>query len=210
MPSPSPSADDVLALAIRHVNAGEPDRARLLCEHVLARAPHPAAHQLIAVLDLQQGRPVEAGRHAQASLALRPDHVPTLLVAGDAALAARDAAVAAASFRRATELAPTQPDAWFKLALARQDARDFEGAAAALREMLRLRPASAEAEVNLGIVLQEAGRIDEALAAYGRAWRLRPDTFGRIAHALATPGTGRLFLDLEDLRAVLAAAGSSS
>jgi tetratricopeptide (TPR) repeat protein len=202
---PTPSAEEILALAIRHANAGRAEQARILCEHALARGPHPGVHQLLAVLSLQRGRPADAQRHADASLALRPDHLPTLAVAGDAALALRDAAAAARAFERITALAPAHADAWFRLALARQDARDFDGAAAALRESLRLKPESPEAEVNLGIVLQEAGRIEEAMAAYGRAYRLRRDTFGRIAHALATPGVGRLYLDLDDLRAALAA-----
>ena len=203
---PTPSVEEILALAIRHVNAGQPERARVLCEHALAAGPHAGAHQLVAVLDLQQGRAADAQRHAQASLALRADHVPTLLVSGDAALALRDAAAATRAFERVVAVAPAQADAWFKLALARQDARDYDGAAAALREALRLKPDSPEAEVNLGIVLQDAGRMDEAMAAYGRAYRLRKETFGRIAHALATPNVGRLYLDLEDLRAALAAA----
>jgi tetratricopeptide (TPR) repeat protein len=202
---PTPTAEEILALAIRHVNAGQPDRARLLCEHALARGPHPAVHQLVAVLELQQGHAAAARQHAQASLALRADHVPTLLVAGDAALALHATAAATAAYERAAALAPAQADTWFKLALARQDARDLDGAAAALRESLRLRPDSPEAEVNLGIVLQDAGRLDEAMTAYGRAYRLRRETFGRIAHALATPGVGRLYLDLEDLRAALLA-----
>ncbi len=69
--------------------------------------------------------------------------------------------------------------------------------------MLALNPDRVDALVNLGIVLQEAGRLDDALRAYGHAYRRREETFGRIAHALATPATGRLFLNLDDLRAEL-------
>jgi cytochrome c-type biogenesis protein CcmH/NrfG len=69
--------------------------------------------------------------------------------------------------------------------------------------VLRVSPPRAEVEVNLGIVLQEAGCMDEALRAYGRAYRLHESTFGRIAHALSTAPTGRLWLNLDDLRAVL-------
>ena len=206
---PTPSVEEILALAIRHVNAGQPERARVLCEHALLQGPHAGAHQLIAVLALQQGDAAAAQAHAAQSLALRPDHPPTLAVAGDAALALRDAAGAVRAFERVAALVPTNADAWFKLALARQDARDLDGAAAALHESLRLKPDSPEAEVNLGIVLQDAGRLDEAMAAYGRAYRLRKETFGRIAHALATPSVGHLYLDLEDLRAALATAGEA-
>jgi len=71
--------------------------------------------------------------------------------------------------------------------------------------VLAASPERVDALVNYGIVLQEGGRIDDALRAYGRAYRLREQAFGRIAHALATPGTGRLWLDLDGLRAELRA-----
>ena len=172
--------DDLLALAIRFVNAGQPERARQLCDHALATLPpHPAVQQLLAVLVLQQGDAASALEFATRSLTLRPGHEPTRQVAADA---------------------------WFRLSLERQDGRDLAGAAQALREVLRLAPGRAEAEVNLGIVLQEAGEIDAAMRAYGRAYRLREATFGRIAHALSTPNVGRLWLSLDALRAELLAA----
>jgi tetratricopeptide (TPR) repeat protein len=205
-----PSVEEILDLAIRHANAGLPDRARALCEHALAaHGAHPAVHQLLAMLALQQGQAAEARRQAAASLALRPDHVPTLLAAGDAALALREPAAAARALERAVALAPAHADAWFRLGAARQDLRDFDAAAAALREALRLKPDSAETAVNLGIVLQDAGRVGEAMAAYGMAYALREETFGRIAHALATPNAGRLYLELDDLRAALQAAATA-
>ena len=191
-PPQAPPLTDLIALAIRLVNANQPARARIVCEQALATfAPHPAVHQLLAVLDLQDGRLASAREHAARSLALRPDHVPTLLAMGDIALAQHDARAASRSYERAVALAPDQPEAWFKAALARQDLHDLPGAIAAL--------------VNYGIVLQESGRLDDALRAYGRAFRLREQAFGRIAHALATPGTGRLWLHLDDLRAELRA-----
>jgi len=55
-------------------------------------------------------------------------------------------------------------------------------------------------------VLQEDGQLDAAMRAYGRAYRLREDTFGRIAHALATPNVGRVWLDLDALGASLRSA----
>ena len=202
----TPHIADLIALAIRLVNANQTARARIVCEQaVAAYPPHPAVHQLLAVLDLQAGQPTVARPHAALSLKLRPDHVPTLLVLGEAALAERDLAGAAAALERAVTLAPDQAEAWFKVALVRQDLHDLDGAIAALERVLALNPERADALVNLGIVLQEAGRLDDALRAYGRAFRLREQTFGRIAHALATPGVGRLWLNLDDLRAELRA-----
>jgi tetratricopeptide (TPR) repeat protein len=171
------SVEELLALAIRHVNAGQRERARLLCEQALAmNAPHPAVQQLLAVISLREGDAAAAVELAAASLALRPDHAPTVRVAADA---------------------------WFQLSLARHEAGDPAGEAQALREVLRLAPERVEAEVNLGLALQDGGEIDAAMRAYGRAYRAREDTFGRIAHALAAANVGRLWLNLDDLRAAL-------
>ena len=198
--------EELLGLALRHVNAGQRERARLLCEHALgAFAPHPAVHQLLAVLDLQQGEVTRAREHAATSLALRPDHLPTLLLAGEAARAAGAPGEALRSFERVVVLLPSHAEAWFQLGLVKQDLHELDGAAAAFRRVLELTP-RAEVEVNLGIVLQEAGEFSEAMCAYGRAYRMRDDTFGRIAHALSTPNAGRLWLNLDDLREALRSA----
>jgi tetratricopeptide (TPR) repeat protein len=171
------SVEELLALAIRHVNAGQRERARLLCEQAaVTHPPHPAVQQLLAVISLQEGDAAAAVELAAASLALRPDHAPTVRVAADA---------------------------WFQLSLARHEAGDPAGEAQALREVLRLAPERVEAEVNLGLALQDGGAIDAAMRAYGRAYRAREDTFGRIAHALAAANVGRLWLNLDELRAAL-------
>lgn len=169
----------LLGLAIQHVNAGQRARARVLCEQAAAtHPPHPAVQQLLAVISLQEGDAASAVRLAQASLALRPEHPPTLRIGADA---------------------------WFQLSLVRHDAGDAAGEEQALREALLLSPEHVEAEVNLGIALQERGEIDAAMRAYGRAYRSREDSFGRIAHALAAPNVGRVWLDLSELRAALRA-----
>jgi tetratricopeptide (TPR) repeat protein len=208
-PAPIPTAkasiEEMLALAIRLYNDGQRDHARQLCEYAdAAQPPYPAVKQLLAVLALQRGDADKAMKFAAASLVLRPDHLPTLLVASDAAQAAGFFADARRWLEAVVKLAPENSQAWFQLALVRQDLLDLDGAALALRRVLQIDPGRADAEVNLGIVLQESGDMDAAMRSYGRAYRLREDTFGRIAHALATPRLGRMWLNLADLRAELA------
>jgi tetratricopeptide (TPR) repeat protein len=203
---PAPDIAELVALAVRLLNAGQRDHARIVCEQAVAGyPPHAAVLQLLALLEMQDGRPATALPRAQASLRLRPDHLPTLFLAGDAALAVRDLDAASHALERAAVLAPGEAEAWFRVSLVRQDRRDLAGAIAALERALALQPQRVDALVNLGIVLQEGGRLDDALRAYGRAYRLREQSFGRIAHALATPGCGRLWLSLDDLRAELLA-----
>ena len=173
----------LMAQAIALVNAGQRGSARRLCAQAQGVfPPHPSVLQLLALLDLQDGRVAEAARSAEASLALRPAHPHTQQLAGEA---------------------------FFQLSLQRHEAGDRGGEIEALQQVVKWMPQRAEAFVNLGIALQECGRLDEAMQAYGRAWRLRPEeTFGRIAHALATPNSGRMWLKLDDLRAALAAASA--
>ena len=205
------SAEHCLALAIQHVNAGQPERAKLLCEHALAaHPPHPALLQLLALLCLKEGDLARARLSIAQSLELRPDHAPSVRVAGDVAhaqglaLAANgDALAAARCLSQAVAWVPANVEAWFALALALHDLRELTGAEAALHRVLALVPPRAEVEVNLGVVLQDAGRIDEAMRAYGRAYRLNEDSFGRIAHALSAANVGRLWLDLDALRETL-------
>lgn len=200
-----PPVDKLIALAARFADIGRRDEARVLLELAeRSHPPHPAVAQLLGLLDLQRGDADAAQARAIASLALRPDHLPTLRLLADAARAAGDREAAATALDRIVTLTPGDIEASFSLALLRHDLRQLEAAATSWRIVLRLDPTRSDAEVNLGIMLQESGRVDEAMQAYGRAYRRHPETFGRIAHALATPAVGRVWLRLDDLRGVLA------
>lgn len=117
---------------------------------------------------------------------------------------------AAAALRHAADLRPADADAWYHLGLVRQDRREPGLAAEAFRHALACRPGHAEAAFNLGIALQDGGALDAAIAAYRVALRLRPSDFGRIAQALSAGAHGRLWLDLEALRAYLSPAPPAS
>lgn len=198
------SAESLLALAIGHVNAGRRGQAKAACTLAESAHPaHPAVRQLLAVLALQDGDSHGARRHAEASLALRPGHSPTLLLAAQAQHACGALYAALHSFEQLALTTPSDHPVWFQIALIRQDLHDLAGAESALRRVLQLAPTRADAWVNLGIVLQAQGQLDAALQAYGRAYVLRDDTFGRIAHALASANVGRVWLDLGTLRATL-------
>ena len=200
----NPTVEYLLDMAVRHVNAGLHERASLICQQATqAHPPHAGVLQLMVWLELRQGRFAFAHRLAVQSLALRADHLPTLRLAADAAQAAGAPEQALQAAQRLVELSPDGAEAWFAKALSHQDLRQFDGAAAALREVLRLQPQREDAAVNLGIVLQESGAVDAAMQAYRQAYRLSPETFGRIAHALAAPSSGCLWLDLDDLRTAL-------
>lgn len=197
-----------MAAAIELVNRGQRAQALDLCRRAqLDFPPHAGVLQLLGWLCLQQGEAAAAQQHAQASLALRSQHPPTLKLAGDAALASAAKLRAGGRPAEAAQLiqqvlahAPERAAAWFELALLRQDLGQLPEAAQALQEVLTLQPQRVDAWVNLGIVWQEAGQLDRAKAAYGHALQLHPPEFGRIAHALAASPHGELWVDLAALR----------
>lgn len=173
MPSQSASQEALLAQAIGLYNDGRRSEARDAARKAL---PHPAAHQLLAVQCLDEGKPLDATRHVEASLKLRPGHVPTLRIGARA---------------------------WFALAVEEHGIGDLAAEAAALRQALAMWPELVEAQVNLGIVLQSQGRLEEAMACYGRAYRLREDSLPRIAWALCSERRGAMWLRPQALRETL-------
>lgn len=151
----TPHIADLISLANRLVHAGQLERARTVCEQAVAAYPsHPAIQQTLAQLDLQAEQHAQAAAHAALSLKLRPDHVPTLLLLGEAASAQRDLGVASQALERAVALAPGQAGAWFKLARVRQDLGDVAGAVQALERVLALDAARADARLNLDLLSQ--------------------------------------------------------
>src|SRR6266478_3516607 len=84
------ASERALIDAINDYRAGQLDRAEATCKLLLRQDEgNAAAHQLLAVVKLQRGE-LGAGRaHIERSVALRPDHVASLLIAGRAARAAR-------------------------------------------------------------------------------------------------------------------------
>ena len=73
---------------------------------------------------------------------------------------------AAGLLRQATELAPSDSDAWNGLGVALVHLGDVTAGVAALRRAVRLKPTHAEAERNLGVVLDRQGKSGEAAAHY--------------------------------------------
>jgi tetratricopeptide (TPR) repeat protein len=196
-------------MAVLCMQAGQVQQAR---EHIaigLAQRPdHPPSLKIAGDAARAVGDLDDAHRHYERALALQPDRADIALALAQSLQARGDAVACERAWMRVVALMPTHQEAWLQLANVRQDLRNLPGAIDALHRLLKLEPQHAMAEVNLGIVLQESGQIDAAMRAYGRAYRLQEHCFGRIAHALSTPGVGRLWLDLDALRAELRAAAA--
>ena len=191
-------------VALQHcaqlLERGDPAASRLLQRCLAEPTRRSAAWTELGEVLLRFGK-------TDAALVCLARGAPSFAHAMRRGLLARDAGrleAARVAFAEAVGLDRTSPRAWFLLGACAQDARDFGPAAKAYETVLALDPTVAEAAVNLGTVRQETGDLDGAKAAYARAVQTRLDTFGRVAQALATAPRGELWLDLGELRRVLA------
>lgn len=86
-----------------------------------------------------------------------------------------DAAGAAASLRRAVEIAPRFAAAWNRLGIIAYQSRRYQEAEEYFRKALEQEPGSFPPLVNLGGALLSLGRFGEALEVNRRAARMKPD-----------------------------------
>jgi tetratricopeptide (TPR) repeat protein len=190
---------EVLAL----MSGGDAAAASAACSALLDRAPRePALHQLAASIALQRGALAEAERWAKSALALRPDHAPTLLVAGRAARAAGDAARALELFERAMRKEPARPEAAFLACVCslEQGARATELLAFCLRAF----PDDAAGWTAVGAALLQRAQPEAALAALERAARVGPSLQVHMRRGAALTALGRHREAAEAFEAALA------
>jgi tetratricopeptide (TPR) repeat protein len=186
-----------MAQALALLNAGDAVAASELCQKLLAAAPRdPALLQLGAAIALRQGDAEAARRQAAAALAVRPDHAPTLLIAGHAARALNDPKEALAFFRRASTRDPARAEPAFMTCIVLLELGDGE-ARTMLDFCLETFPADAPGWRAIGVAMERAGQQEAALAAFTRAARAAPSceldmrrgailrALGRQAEALA-------------------------
>ncbi len=188
----SPSFQALLGVALEHLNRGELDAAAAACAALRARAAeHPATLQLEATIALRTGRAAAALDTARRALALRPAHLPSLLLAAQAARAAGWPDQALAPLQQAVRQAPDQPEPAFLLCQTMLDldhpALESAIAAAAERHAAQVRHWQ-----HLGRALHRAGRPALALAAFDRAAAADPTGAAQFGRGLALRDLGRM------------------
>jgi tetratricopeptide (TPR) repeat protein len=197
-------------MALSALREGDLGAAAAIAKRLLDNKPDdPAVHQLAAVIALQQGDTEQAMRSAAASLTRRPDHVPTLVIAGRAARAADDVAGAAAFFRHAAALAPERADAAFLMCVTLLELGDPE-AGTLLPRLLDRFPDDAEGWRLLGAALQRADQPEAALVAFTRATHAMPSLALHLRRGMLLESLGRLAQAADAYRAAADHAPDSS
>jgi len=166
----SPSEiEQVMASALRRYNAGCLSEAEIACRQLLALdSRNPSAHQLLAVLSLAGNEVTAARIHIIQSLKERPQHGPSLLLAGKIARAEGDIATAAQYFEQASVAMPHTGEAYFLFASALVDLGSST-AIPVLRRLLASHGRDADTWCLLGVALRRHGEPGTALDAFRTA-----------------------------------------
>lgn len=162
--------EQAIAAAIGDVNRGQLEAAADICKNILqGRSDDPVAHQLLAVICLHQQNPTDAFRHIDRSLAGRPNHAPSLMIAGRVALTLQDLEAAFGYFQRAAKCAPQDPGPFYQMGSILIEQGKLTLAVDMLVGLVQLHPLHAPAWCRLGVALQQAGMQDRAEVALERA-----------------------------------------
>ncbi len=159
---------------LAQLNAGTLDAAAASCAGLVRLRPDdPAVLQLQATIALRSGDPVLALRTMLRGLAFRPGHVPSLILAAQAALGAGLPGQAVPLLHEAIARAPDLPEPAFLLCHALLDlnrtADDDAALDAALRQTAARHADRAADWQHLGLALQRKHQPKAALAAFTRA-----------------------------------------
>ncbi len=120
------------------------------------------------------GRLAEADAAYAAVLRLEPGHAQALRLRGILARERGDTALSLKLLRRATEVAPDDPEPAAELGVSYLAAGYLQLAEAALRRAVARGPQSVKALANLGALLQHRGHVAEAIDCHRRALALEP------------------------------------
>ena len=158
-----------------------------LWTHTLAVTEENAfAHQNLAVVLEDRGRPADAWEHLQAALAIDPDS-RAHYNAGNALYALGRTDEAEAQYRRALALNPGLVEAALNLGSLLGEAGRLDEARAVLLRAERQAPELAAVQFNLGLVAYVAGDREEAAARLRRTLELEPG-HGKARELLARIG----------------------
>ena len=157
------------------IQRGEYAHALTLLDEAMAKFPqHPELLRLRGLIELHEGRGAQAIALLRSAATSRPRDALIHGNLGAALAQSGDIDAALRSFERATELDPTQVDAWFNLGRARELRDDAAGAHAAFSAVLELDPRHQPARILRAEAAKTLGQIAEAESELRAAVRSDP------------------------------------
>jgi predicted O-linked N-acetylglucosamine transferase (SPINDLY family) len=188
------TAAETLALALRHHQAGDLERAEQLYRELLYVNPeHVDALHLLGLVAGQTGRHKLAIDYLREAVRLNPNFAEAHYNLGTALREQGSLGEAIASYQLALRLKPALIGARNNLGNTLRLQGKLAEAAAVFEEALRLKPDHADVHYNLGNTRLDQGKPTEAALCYQQALRLQPD------HADALANLGLAWRDLGQL-----------
>lgn len=167
-------ADDRLAQAAHHHEAGNAVKATSICRQILRREPrHAEALLLMGRMAAAAGKPERAAQ-LFAKVTTAPTGATTRLRLGVALREIGRPEEGLAHFEAASRLEPDSPDPHACRGNALKALGRYDEAVAAHERAIALEPGSPAFWSNLGLAYKDWGRHDEAVESLGRATALAP------------------------------------
>lgn len=152
-------AEALDALALAHLDAGEPEQAELACRQALALEPRRAAsHNTAGRIALARGLIPEALQSFERAYTLDPDLVEAWMNHGQVALAHRDFEAAERLFEHAVTRRPRSYDAHVERGIALRALGRIDEARAHYESALLIAPNRPEAMFDLALLLADHPR----------------------------------------------------
>jgi len=167
---------EAVTLALRHLRAGDLQRAEVIYRQILQVDPRQAdALHFLGLIAHQVGRSDIAVDYMKQSLAVMPYNDGFHYNLGLAYQALGQLGEAQASYLEALRLRPDCAEAHNNLANVLVDLGKLDEAEAGYRRALAINPNSPDAHNNLGVALAIQGKLDEAATSLRQALHLKPD-----------------------------------
>jgi tetratricopeptide (TPR) repeat protein len=195
--------------ALAELRAGRLESAEALGRRLLKAAPSdPAVHLFVAAVAFQRAHYADAIRWARSCLALSPETMPAMMIAGRAAGAAGDLIQAMEWFRRACKISPDRPEPAFLLCVTQLQCGD-PAATSTLEHILRSFPNNADGWSEIGVALRKENQLEAAAVAFARAASASPGASHSASHGSVLLALGRHREAIAAFRKALAAAPDS-
>lgn len=137
-----------------------------------------AISKLSHAAELLDSDPDETNRLCIEILADEPDNAKALFLMGTVMMRADKNGLAYNLFKRAAELAPTQPSIWCNMGMALEGVQRYPEARKCFEKAIKLDPTALDYQSNIAMVDMQEGRYQEAVKVSRRILAKNPDHSG--------------------------------
>lgn len=160
----------------------------------------PVIPYVLAQLEIGQGNNQAAETLLEASIPLKLDYIPSILLLSQLKVQLGKATEALQAAEAAAYFAPNEPAVLFQVGLLRSGTNDTAGAIVALARAVELNPQYANARFFLGALHATQGRFEEALVQFRAVAELSPENAAAVTEDIAKLESGENPFPLSRLR----------